>query len=205
MKGYIKLFKQFQKWGWYDDANTVRVFLDILLNVNYEPSEYHGYKLEAGQGVFGRKKMAARLKISERSVRTAIEHLKSTNEITIKSTNKFSIITVVNWEKFQILENKATSKSTNKPSNERPTTDQQLTTEEEYKNIRNKECSSYSDQEELITRLSKGDVKHLENNYKEHLKLIMQVSEEVRIKRIRVTDPLKYIIGYAEKVGWEKC
>lgn len=140
MNGYIKLFRQFQNWGWYDDGNTMRVFLDILLNVNFKPSEYHGFNLEAGQGIFGRKAMAKRLKLSEQSVRTAIEHLKSTNEITIKSTNKFSIITVVNWELYQCCEdisNQQDKQENNQQStNKQPTTNQQLTTEEERKKER---------------------------------------------------------------------
>ena len=44
---------------------------------------------------------AEELEISERAVRTALNHLKSTNEVTIKVTNQFSIVTIVNWAKYQ--------------------------------------------------------------------------------------------------------
>jgi hypothetical protein len=70
-------------------------------------------------------------------VRTALEHLKSTNEVTTKATNKFTIIHLEKWEFWQIAEGKATTKATNKKSNERPTTDQQPTTSKESKNVRN--------------------------------------------------------------------
>lgn len=75
--------------------------------------------------------------MSEQEMRTSLEHLKSTNEITIKTTNRFSIITVCKWEEYQI-ENK------NQPSKQptgQPTSNQQATTPKEYKNIEyNIEC-----------------------------------------------------------------
>lgn len=137
-KGYIKVFRQMLNWGWYGDTNTFRVFMHILLRANYEPSEYRGHRIEAGECVFGRRKWAKELGLSERQVRTAIEHLQSTHEIAIKTTNKFSIITVVKWEFWQIEEGQATHKTTHKKSNNRPTTDQQPTTSKEYKNTTTK-------------------------------------------------------------------
>lgn len=99
--GYIKLYRKMTEWGWYKDANTMRVFMHLLFTANFKESEYMGVKIYPGQTVVGRKALAETLGISEQSVRTSINHLKSTNEITIKSTNKFSVITVVNWAKYQ--------------------------------------------------------------------------------------------------------
>ena len=127
---YIKLFHKILTWGWYGDTNTVRVFLHILLRANYKDSEYKGHTIPAGSCVFGRKKWAKELELSEQQIRTAISHLQSTNEITIKSTNKFSIVHVEKWEFWQIEEG-------NQPTNQ-PTTNhlanQQVTTSKEYKN-----------------------------------------------------------------------
>jgi hypothetical protein len=64
--------------------------------------------------------------------------LKSTNEITSKSTNKYTIITVVKWEEYQLLCEKSTNKSTSKLTNDQQTTNKQLTTDNKYNNI-NKE------------------------------------------------------------------
>ena len=130
-ENYIKLFRKMLNWGWYKDTNTFRVFMHILLKANYQPSEYKGHKIDAGECVFGRKKWAEDLGLSERQVRTAIEHLKSTNEIATKTTNKFTIITVVNWELWQIEE--GVKRPTKRPTRSQ-TSDQQPTTSKEYKN-----------------------------------------------------------------------
>ena len=136
---YIKLFRKMLTWEWYGDTNTTRLFLHILLKVNYEPSRYRGHEIGAGECVFGRKKWAKELGMSERQVRTALEHLKSTNEVTTKATNKFTIIHLEKWAFWQIGEGKPTTKVTTKKSNERPTTDQQPTTSKESKNVRKEE------------------------------------------------------------------
>ena len=69
--------------------------------------------------------MAKQTGISERSIRTCLENLKATNELTIKTTNQFSVITIVNYEKYQIKGDEATSKP--------PTSDQQPTTSKNNK------------------------------------------------------------------------
>ena len=135
--GYIKLHRSMLKWEWYKDEITKSVFLHLLLNANWEDTKYRGYDVPKGSLVVGRKKMAESLGISEQSIRTALNHLKSTNEITIKSTNKFSIVSIVNWEKFQCQDVELTNKLTINLTNDQPTTNQQLTTYKEYKEIKN--------------------------------------------------------------------
>lgn len=137
MEPFVKIFKRMTKWGWYQDTNTFRVFMHILLNANYKPSEYKGVTIGAGECVFGRKKWAKELGLSEQNVRTALSHLQSTNEITIVSTNKFSVIHVVKWEFWQISNGLLTNESTSHLNQIQPTTNQQLTTSKEIKNIRN--------------------------------------------------------------------
>ena len=144
---YIKLFRKLLTWEWYRDANTVRVFLHILLHANYRSSNYMGYEIGAGECVFGRKQWAEDLGLTEQQIRTAIKHLKSTNEITIKTTNKFSIVKVEKWEFWQIEDGGATNKTANNLTNKQPTTNQQLTTSKEYKKVINKESLSYTDSE----------------------------------------------------------
>ena len=140
---YIKLFRKILSWEWYKDTNTTRVFLHILLKANYKPSRYKGVEVGAGECVCGRKQWAEELGLSEQQVRTALNHLKSTNEITIRATNKFSVVKVEKWAFWQIEEGGATNRITNKLTNNQPTTNQQVTTSKESKKVINKESLSY--------------------------------------------------------------
>ena len=139
MEPFVKIFKRITKWGWYGDTNTFRVFMHILLNANYKPSEYKGMTIGAGECVFGRKKWAKELGLSEQNIRTALSHLQSTNEITITSTNRFSVIHIEKWEFWQGNNGLPTNNVTKGLNQSQPTTNQQLTTSKEIKNIRNKE------------------------------------------------------------------
>lgn len=98
---------------------------------NWEDGEWQGMIVKRGQLVTGRKALAAQTGLSEQTVRTSLNRLKSTNEITIASTNKFSVITIVNYGKFQDIPEMPTSTSTSNLTSGQPATNQQLTTNEQ--------------------------------------------------------------------------
>lgn len=105
--------------------------MNLLLMANWTDSEWQGMTIKRGQLATGRKALAAQTGLSEQTVRTSLNHLKSTGEITITSTNKFSLITIVNYGKFQDVPEMLTSTSTNSLTNDQPATNQQLTTNEQ--------------------------------------------------------------------------
>lgn len=129
-EGWIKLFRKFTEWGWYGDTTVKVLFLHLLLTANYEDKEWRGKVIKRGQVVVGRKALAETLRLSEQNIRTALDKLESTGEITKKSTNKFTIITICKYDTYQ----------TDEESNQ-PTTNQQLTNNQPTTNhnIRNKE------------------------------------------------------------------
>lgn len=98
---FIKLSRKIQSWRWYQDANTMRVFIHILLNANVYDHDFENITVKRGQWVTSVSKISEQLNISTRSIRTALNHLKSTNEVAIKTTPKYSIITVKNYNQYQ--------------------------------------------------------------------------------------------------------
>ena len=38
--GFILLHRSILRWEWYGDLNTARLFIHLLLTVNYEPQRY---------------------------------------------------------------------------------------------------------------------------------------------------------------------
>ena len=100
-RGYIKLFRKLEDWEWYDDLQLVGFFIHLILSANYKDSRYHGHIIPRGSLVFGRKEAAKRFGVGEQVIRTMLTRLKSTTEITSNITSKFSIICIVNFEKYQ--------------------------------------------------------------------------------------------------------
>ena len=128
MDGWIKLHRKITEWEWYKDTNTFRLFLHLLLKAQHKETKYKGETIKSGEVVTGRKILAQELALSEAQIRTSISKLKSTNEITTKSTNQYSIITLKNWKLYQ------TEQPTNQLSDS-----QQIAT---YKNEKNEKNSS---------------------------------------------------------------
>lgn len=135
--GYIKLWRDLRQWEWYAEPFTKIVFIDILLSAQYSDTEYKGVPVKAGQAVIGINAIAARNGLSPQNVRTAIKHLKKTGEIsTSKVTNRFTVVTVENWAKFQEFSTGANTQANKQLTSNQQAANKQVTT---YKNIRKKE------------------------------------------------------------------
>jgi len=130
--GWIKLHRSIRDWEWYSDANTCRLFIHLLLKANHDDNEWKGIPIKSGELITGRKVLSQELCLTEQQIRTSIKRLKSTNEITIKTTNKYSLIQINNWTSYQ-----QDNQLANKPiTNKQPTTNHKQECKE-YKNDKN--------------------------------------------------------------------
>ena len=100
--GYIKVYRSLLFWEWYDDANTLRVFLHLLLTANHEEQSWKGIKVQRGQRVSSFSKIGQELGLSEKEVRTAVRHLIKTGEVAHNATSKYGVFTVNNYDRFQM-------------------------------------------------------------------------------------------------------
>lgn len=123
--GYIKLFRQLVDWRWYRDTNTFRVFMHLLLIANYDDRVCLGVDIPRGSAVFTLPELSSALDLSIQQTRTALSHLKSTGEITVRTYRKFSVVDIQNYDKFQGGNRQSNSqpaeKSTDKPQEEQQT------------------------------------------------------------------------------------
>lgn len=147
--GFITLDRKILKWEWYDDPNTFRLFLHLLLTVNWSDQKWHGETIQRGSRVTSYQKLADELKLTVQQVRTAIEHLESTKEITRKSTSKYQIITVVNYGKYQDLNVESNKVSNKQITSKQQASNKQVTTIEQRKQS-NKENNIYITDEEAL-------------------------------------------------------
>lgn len=134
--GWVKLYRSIFDWEWWDDTNTTKVFIYCLLKANPSDKQWRGISVRRGSFVTSRKHIADEVNMTEQEVRTAIDHLLTTGEITKSSTNKLTMITVTNYESYQ--EVKETKQPAEQPKNQ-PEYQPANNHNEEYKNIRSKE------------------------------------------------------------------
>ena len=123
--GWIKIHRQILEWEWYSDNNCFRLFLHLLLKANHKEKRFKGIELKVGSIVTSRDLLARETGLSSQQIRTALNKLISTNEITSETSSQGTIIQIVNYEKYQV--------PTNEITNEQPTNNQQSTTNNNVK------------------------------------------------------------------------
>lgn len=151
-EGWIKIHRKLARWEWYTCSKTVHLFLHLILNANHKDGKWKGRTIKRGQLVTGRKALSAQTGISEQSIRTCLQNLQNAKNVTSKSTNKNTIITICNYDDYQGVETEA-NQQINQPTNQQttnkqPATNQQLTTNKNVKN--NKELKKVKNKEEEI-------------------------------------------------------
>ena len=132
---YIKLSRKITEWEWYSDINVSRLFIHLLISVNWKDGRFQGVEIPRGSMATSYNSLADQTGLSVMQIRTAVKKLNLTGEITVKQHPKFSVITVNNYNTYQ---------SDNKVNNTDVTQEQHrcntgLTTIEEGKKERKEE------------------------------------------------------------------
>lgn len=163
LNGYVKLYRQMIRWGWYRDISVKVLFLHCLLMANYQQADWCGITIQRGSFVTSIEELSQQTGLTVQNTRTALKKLTSTGEITKTSTNRYTVITVVNYEKFQNAEKNITGKSTGNSTNNQQTANKQqtgkLTTNEENKEKKNNK--EYIEVEEGVSSDCRKQLKEL--------------------------------------------
>lgn len=139
MDGYIKLPRSLLEWEWFDDPNALKVYIKLLFMAEFRDCRYKGCELKRGQLLTTIPKISGLCGLSTQQTRTALERLKSTDKITVKTTNKFSIITLIEYDCDFEYNSQNNSLSTGKQLTTQQTNNEPTILQEEIKEIRNQE------------------------------------------------------------------
>lgn len=104
-RGYVRLWRKSLDAGWIQNHKLWTFWTYCLLKASYKEFDaivgLQVIHLMPGQFIFGRKKAAKETRLTEREIRTIIDLLIKVGNMTIKTTNKFSIISIINWTIYQ--------------------------------------------------------------------------------------------------------
>lgn len=137
MEGWIKLHRKFTEWEWFNISEMVHLFIFLLLNANHEDNFWQGNLVKRGQYLTGINSLSNKTKISIQTLRTCLKRLEKTREINIQSTNKFSIITICNYDSYQNDKNTTNKQANKQLTNNQQATNKQLTTNKNDNNEKN--------------------------------------------------------------------
>ena len=113
-RGWIKIYRSLLDWEWFDDAETVKLFIYILLSANYEDKKWRGMVVERGQYVTSLGSLSEILRLSVKRVRIRLERLTKSGAITTSGANRFTIITICNYDTYQDAETEKDAQMANR-------------------------------------------------------------------------------------------
>ena len=140
-RGYTKRWRK--RWDKdYCKDHLLWVIMSYFIDhANYRESTVYvpnigAVTLKRGQHIFSTLKLAAKLGVDRQRIRTKLKILKKMNFLTIKTTNKFSIAYVINYDTYQDKECSANQQTDQQLTSTQPAPNQQLTTPNKDKKVK---------------------------------------------------------------------
>lgn len=133
MSGYIKLYRSLLDWEWYKNIPVRVLFEHCLLRANHKENKWQGKVIKKGSFITSLDNLAFETGLTKMQVRTALNKLKSTHEITHEGHSQYSIISIKNWSKYQQDNTQINTQITHKQH----TDNTQITLNNNEKNVKN--------------------------------------------------------------------
>ena len=190
VEGWIKLHRKIlDNPIIFKDKDYLATWIYLLLNATHKeiPALFKGKKiiLQKGQLITGRKSMASQLKISESKIYRIINDFKSEQQIEQQTSNQNSLISILNWDKYQQSE----QQNEQQMNNERTTDEQQVNTNKNVKNVKNKRNNNiyakankrkYGEYQNVL--LKDEELQKLKEEYQNWEELIKYLDEYIEMK-----------------------
>ena len=95
------MYRKITDWEWFKHPNTLQMFIYLISVANTEDRGFQNITVKRGELVTSQPSLAQTLGQSIKSVRVSLEHLQRTGEVAVKRYPKFSVISIVSYDKYQ--------------------------------------------------------------------------------------------------------
>lgn len=188
------------------DTDHIGVWIWLLLNATHKPYDtlFGGkrIKLRPGQLVAGRKKIAEELGIEETKVKRIMREFKSDQQIAQLSTPYGSLISILNWHRYQ----DSAQQNAQQMPNKCPTSAQPVPTIQEYKEDKEVVVDARaraSGSRWLSDRLSGDEWNRLDRQFDLFLELIDRIDDQVTDPDA-IESPYAYFLRAANNLNWPR-
>lgn len=150
LNGFIKLHRQLLEWEWYEDKNCRLVFIHCLLKANFKDKRWRGKEVKRGSFITSLGNLSDEVGISKQQLRTVLEKLGKTGEITAKGQGNNTLVIINKYNDYQCFTEEKSPKNNDEqhdsntlPTHEQHASNTEVTTTEEGKKERKKEELPY--------------------------------------------------------------
>lgn len=149
--GFIQLHRQMMDKSWYSDSQYFHLWVHLVLSANHKPRFVDGIEIRRGQVKTGRKQLSRILGINESKIERILTYFEeSEQQIEQQKTNKFRIITIKNYDRFQNVNSKVNN--TEQQSNNRATTENTNNNDKHVNNDKNIYNNNFSSNSKIILK-----------------------------------------------------
>ena len=139
--GWIKVHRKILFHPFFQDSELLHLFLYCMAKANHHDGKFllkgQDVAIKRGQFLFGRKKASQDTGIKQSSVYRKMMILKNLEILDINPNNKFSLVTVQDYDKYQDVPSSIEQQAGQQVNNRRTSSEQQLNTNKNYKNGKN--------------------------------------------------------------------
>ena len=100
-KGFVKLYRDYGDRIWSSDPNTIAVLVHCLWMANYREQSFNGRVIPVGSFVTSLDSMERHTGVTKRGIRTALKRLKDDTIIDIETTQRYTIVSVLDYSNLQ--------------------------------------------------------------------------------------------------------
>jgi hypothetical protein len=181
--GFIFLHRKFKEWEWYKNINVKTLFIHCLIMANFKDNKWQGIEIKRGSFITSIRNLSIETGLTDRQVRTALDKLVLTSELTNKSTNKYRTITVLKYNEYQTVDKQEVKQVTIK----RQTIDKPLTTTNKDNNLKNEKNDSDKKDKKNVVYFDNTELDLLFKDFLKLRKKLKAVNSERAIKSLLKT------------------
>jgi hypothetical protein len=141
MEGFILTWRKIMETSFYKNSYCFHLAMHLLLKANHQDKEiiFNGKPIliKRGSCIVGRKTLSEDTGIAQSTVRNKLASLRQCGFLDSKSTNKFSIITILNYDNYQNYKKNLGQQTRQPEDSQRTARGQPEDTNKECNNVNN--------------------------------------------------------------------
>lgn len=116
--GFIVISRKLLDWQYYGCINGLGIWMHLLLDANWADGWFQGKPVSRGSFITSYDSLAEECGVHTSTVRRWLKKFENVGQIEIKTTNKYTQITIVNYDKYQNIETGVNNQENNQENNQ---------------------------------------------------------------------------------------
>lgn len=201
-KGFIVLDRAMSDWQWWDNVNGLGLWIHILIDANWKDGWFMGNVIPRGSFATSIKRLAEETNLSEKTVRNWLKKFENAGQISVKGANKFTLITVINYAKYQDMPIEKGEQITEQITDQVTEQSTEQITNQSTEQVTDQVTDNRTNKPYINNKKKEKDITNVISSKKEKKGFVPPTVEEVQAycdERHNFVDPEAFVAFYESK------